>query len=717
MRTDRSASRGAPRAVLVALLAVLLLASWPGPLGPTPGGAPGAPRPLAPELTPAALPALPAGTGPAWRPAPPVSAPPHPLGVVDPFLARTSEPAPMGITDFGVTSGGTGTVGYTYSTPEWWADANISHLWANDGSNTSGHSSVGFQLNVVVKLSSPTAGEFAYWIQDVASLDTVVRGIGFVDNIWNMSSLAMDSGSVAGNGTVYQYSGLDYYADAPGCSGQPGGYPGNCVTLAYPAHLRMRVTTGVYAGVPHVTFAYNDGIGGWVTYDNASFPFAQGFTDVGFVVDGTQYTPIGIFYDAEFDYTGPSGSSTTMVDRNTAMQMRLEYWNGHNREAPTSAYNFGANTAEQLSNVEAQPLFEPGNGTLASNVTTGPGALGVLYGRSDVSVLVVTSPDSSGGTVTVGGTNHPFTGGLAELALAPGTYSVVLSNATGVVGSTNVTLVAGGTTRIAIGAPSQFPVTIHEQGLPAGRGWTVHLAGTTYPAAGPAVSVNLTNGTYGWSVDPVAGYTPAAYRGSITVNGTAVDLWVNFTVVTYPVSFEEAGLPAGTAWTLTLAGTAHPSMDARLVVPMPNGTFPFAVDGGPRFIADPGSGSVSVVGAPASVLIGFSLRPGYLTGSVSPSSATLVVDGASAPTAGGRFNLSLLPGVHIVAARLAGYADYSVNVTVSAGNATPLAIRLDALPPAAPGAGVDPMLLLVTAVGVGAAAVIGVAAVWGRRHR
>ncbi|HYK93268.1 MAG TPA: thermopsin, partial [Thermoplasmata archaeon] len=412
---------------------------------------------------------------PAWHPAIPSGPAPTPLaGSVDPYIPRAGEPAPMGITDFGVAPTPGGYTPYSYATSEWWADANISKLLANDGVNLSGHASVGFQLNVVVKFHSPTAGDVAYWIQDVASVDTISRTIEFVDNIWNMSSTSIYSSSVAGNGSVNNAGGIQWYADAPNCAGLPGGYAGNCVVMQYPTHLTMRVTTGRFGGVPHVTFQYYVPTTGWVTYDNASFPFAAGSTDVGFVVDGTQYTPIGIYYDAEFDYTGPSGG--IMYDRSTAMQLQLEFWNGHNLESPPTTFDFGANTAEQISNVRALPLLGVSNGSLASNVTTGPGRLSALYTRANVSILNVTTPTVTQGTLLVGGERHPFVGSEALLTLAPGRYDIALLNSSGVVNSANVTLSPGGYLHVVLGALTPYPVTALERGLPSGSLWTVHLA-------------------------------------------------------------------------------------------------------------------------------------------------------------------------------------------------------------------------------------------------
>ena len=713
-----------PRFVALSALVAVLAVPWI-PSVPSVGGPPALTVP--PHATAAASPTAlhsPAVLGPpAWRPAPPAVPEGAALaGTVNPYNARTSEPAPMGIADYGLTGSGAGYSAYSYATPEWWADVNITKMLANDGSNASGHGSITFQLNVVVKFHSPTAGDVAYWIQDVASVDTIARTLGFVDNIWNMSSSSIFTSSVVGNGSVNSFMGLQWYADGPPCQGMPGGFVGNCVALHYPTHLTMRVTTGLFGGVPHVTFQYNDGPGGWVTYDNASFPFAAGYTDIGFVVDGSQYTPIGIYYNAEFVYTGPGGP---MFDRNTAMHLQLQYWNGHNLQSPSNAFNFGANTAEQISNVLATPLFGPVNGSLASNVTTGAGGLGTLYYRSNVSILNVTSPEVGAGTLVIAGVGHDFVGHEALVTLAPGRYELILENASGVVNSANVTLSPGEYLHLTLGVPTAYPITLVERGLPTGAGWTVHIAAQEFHLRSPSVLVNLTNGSYAWSVDPVAGFSTTPYSGSIPVRGAALTFWINFTQVIYTITFSSTGLSPGQGWSVLFNGTEHASSADLISFTMPNGSYDFAVSAGPLFVADPPSGTLQIAGSPQTILISWSLRPGYLSGSVSPANATLVVSGTTINLSAGEFNVSLPPGLYDVQVTRSGYAPYEQNLTLTAGNVTTITVTLRALPPSGGGnpggtgglSGTTTLLLVVVVAVAAAAVVVAAATVRGRRRR
>src|SRR5712692_1965552 len=175
-----------------------------------------------------------------------------------------------------------------------------------------------FQLNTVLVLARGGAN-YSYWIQNIASIDSSANSIGWIDNIWNLSSstAGLQTTELSGNGTVNFASGFNWYADSPSFP-----YPGNGVTLAYPSVVAIRSVASTIAGIPYVGFEYNDGYG-WVTYDNVTFNYMGGATNFGFVVNGYAYTPIGIFYDAEWDY---AGSGQGQYNKLSDLNMSLAYW-------------------------------------------------------------------------------------------------------------------------------------------------------------------------------------------------------------------------------------------------------------------------------------------------------------------------------------------------------------------------------------------------------
>ncbi len=102
--------------------------------------------------------------------------------------------------------------------------------------------------------------------------------------------------------------------------------------------------------------------------------------------------------------------------------------------------------------------------------------------------------------------------------------------------------------------PTTYAVTLTEQGLPSGTTWSGTLGGITLTSTTENLTFMEPNGTYSYTVEPVPGYFPSDV-GVVQVNGGPVVANVAW-LRTYPVWFNETGLPAGTDWSITLNGTA-----------------------------------------------------------------------------------------------------------------------------------------------------------------
>ena len=79
----------------------------------------------------------------------------------------TSEPAPIGITDYGLGSSGA----YRYNTSAFLGTAQISSL-VTSAPTSSGGPNMTLQLNVVLPFSSKSGAQFVYWLQNVLVYDT-----------------------------------------------------------------------------------------------------------------------------------------------------------------------------------------------------------------------------------------------------------------------------------------------------------------------------------------------------------------------------------------------------------------------------------------------------------------------------------------------------------------------------------------------------------------
>jgi len=151
-----------------------------------------------------------------------------------------------------------------------------------------------------------------------------------------------------------------------------------------------------------------------------------------------------------------------------------------------------------------------------------------------------------------------------------------------------------------------YLVTFHQSGLPARTNWSIDLAGSReYNATGAPIRFLEPNGTYAYTVGPIAGYTPDATSGSVLVEG-----YPRFEPLTfakdssvYPIEFSTTGLPAGTSWAVTLNGTQTSGPDASFTFYEPNGTYPYSLSGAANWTPLAYAGIVNVIGAAVFVVV------------------------------------------------------------------------------------------------------------------
>lgn len=180
----------------------------------------------------------------------------------------------------------------------------------------------------------------------------------------------------------------------------------------------------------------------------------------------------------------------------------------------------------------------------------------------------------------------------------------------------------------------EFPVTVHETGLPAGTNWTVHVSGNgtgqlrliesqTHTSNAFGIGLELPNGTYHFRVSPVNGsfFLNRSSAGGFVVAGSSpVTVVVQFlTPPLYAVTFEESGLATGTNWSVRVVGWAgipvretHSATTPNITFELPNGVYRWILGGVLGYVVN-GSvrGSLVVAGNPLAVPIGFrALGPG-----------------------------------------------------------------------------------------------------------
>ena len=154
-----------------------------------------------------------------------------------------------------------------------------------------------------------------------------------------------------------------------------------------------------------------------------------------------------------------------------------------------------------------------------------------------------------------------------------------------------------------------YAVTFTESGLPSGTSWSVTVNGTTGSASAPgSVVFQEPNGFYAFTVKSVPGYIVSPGSGTVIVSGAGLDEGITFSpsvVATYAVTFTESGLPSGTRWSVTAAGTLQTSTATTITFQEPNGTYAFSVGPVSGYTVTPSTGNLRVTGAAAGQTIAF----------------------------------------------------------------------------------------------------------------
>ncbi len=121
-----------------------------------------------------------------------------------------------------------------------------------------------------------------------------------------------------------------------------------------------------------------------------------------------------------------------------------------------------------------------------------------------------------------------------------------------------------------------YSVMFNETGLPTGSDWTVTIGSDSVSSTTSSLGFTEPNGTYTWTITPIAGYT-TNLTGSFTVVGTNVSISTVFIPAGYSLLFAESGLPGGTAWSVTIGATSRSSTSASALFVEPNGTYSWTI--------------------------------------------------------------------------------------------------------------------------------------------
>ncbi|HEY6238238.1 MAG TPA: thermopsin family protease [Thermoplasmata archaeon] len=165
---------------------------------------------------------------------------------------------------------------------------------------------------------------------------------------------------------------------------------------------------------------------------------------------------------------------------------------------------------------------------------------------------------------------------------------------------------------IAVGG-DWFPLggdslTLGESGLPDGTFWSATVDGIAVSSTTSSTVLQLSDGTYDYTIDPVAGYTVAPSSGSVTLLQGPGSVVVAFSLIpsVYNLQLNETGLPGGTVWSGSLNGVAQSSNTTEIDFAVGNGSYTWGVDPVAGRILSPTTGTVTIDGGNVTVDVTFS---------------------------------------------------------------------------------------------------------------
>jgi len=156
----------------------------------------------------------------------------------------------------------------------------------------------------------------------------------------------------------------------------------------------------------------------------------------------------------------------------------------------------------------------------------------------------------AGGTpwsVSSGPTTVPSTEPSIDLNLSAGSHPYTVSPVPGYTVTESGSVSVGVDTPVVNVAysPVVYPVTFTESNLALDTAWNVTLNGISHLETTTSIVIDLTNGSYPYTIPAAGGKAPPAVNASVVVDGAAVSIAVPFAGTTYSVVFTESGLAAG----------------------------------------------------------------------------------------------------------------------------------------------------------------------------
>jgi YVTN family beta-propeller protein len=242
-----------------------------------------------------------------------------------------------------------------------------------------------------------------------------------------------------------------------------------------------------------------------------------------------------------------------------------------------------------------------------SVVATGSAAAAVEFGETGL-------PVGSLWTVTLNGSVASTTGSDITFDVANGTFAYTVIGPDGYAPHpASGTVSAAGKSLIVpvlfwLNSTPVYAISFSATGLPYGTSWGVTVGSAHGASSSEDITFFEPNGSYRYSLDPTPGYTGTGPEG-IVVSGASLAVEIQFGPFSYPVAFNETGLPPGTVWGVLLGTSRFQAANVKLIANVPNGSFQITLESPAGYTGYASESSVQIDGAGSNVTVQFVATP------------------------------------------------------------------------------------------------------------
>lgn len=218
----------------------------------------------------------------------------------------------------------------------------------------------------------------------------------------------------------------------------------------------------------------------------------------------------------------------------------------------------------------------------------------------------------------------------------------------------------------------------------AGTSWSVSVDSMTLTGSTLALNTTLPAGSYSYTIGVVGGYTATPSSGTVIIgtgNTTTVDIWFTPSA---PAPGTLAGSVTPKTASVTIDGSPVTLTSGAFTLTEPAGVYALEATLAGYFpyfnnasVASGKTTTVTIVMDPTIPPVG---ADGTLSVEVTPTDATVWVNGSTVALAGGSYSGSYAPGVVSLEVTAKGYYPYYNNVSVHSAETTPVTVVLTAIP-------------------------------------